>query len=88
MVSGNEAVIATLKLEIEKLKRELYGSRSERKARLLAQMELQLEDLEATATEDELAAEPAAGHHDGQGLRAPPSRRASRSRRTCRASGW
>jgi len=55
--SGTEALIARLKLEIEKLRRELYGSRSERKARLLEQMELQLEDLEANATEDELAAE-------------------------------
>jgi transposase len=54
------ALIARLKLEIEKLRRELYGSRSERKARLLEQMELQLEDLEADATEDELAAEKAA----------------------------
>ena len=55
--SGTEALIARLKLEIEKLRRELYGSRSERKAKLLEQMELQLEDLEANATEDELAAE-------------------------------
>ncbi|MGE0700957.1 MAG: IS66 family transposase [Hyphomicrobiaceae bacterium] len=55
--SGTEALIARLKLEIEKLRRELYGSRSERKARLLEQMELRLEDLEANATEDELAAE-------------------------------
>ena len=51
------ALIAHLKLEIEKLRRALYGSHSERKARLLEQMELQLEDLEAAATEDELAAE-------------------------------
>jgi len=58
--SGTEALIARLKLEIEKLRRELYGSRSERKARLLEQMELQLEDLEADATEDELAVEQAA----------------------------
>lgn len=57
--SSTEALIAHLKLEIEKLRRELYGSRSERKARLLEQMELQLEDLEASATEDELAAETA-----------------------------
>src|ERR1035437_3532412 len=55
--SSTEALIAHLKLEIEKLRRELYGSRSERKARLLEQMELQLEDLEAAASEDELAAE-------------------------------
>jgi transposase len=55
-----EALISYLKLEIEKLRRQVYGSRSERKARLLEQMELELEELEATATEDELAAERAA----------------------------
>ena len=58
--SNRDALIAHLKLQIEKLRRELYGSRSERKARLLDQMELQLEDLEAGATEDEIAAEQAA----------------------------
>src|ERR1700756_534816 len=51
------ALITYYKLEIEKLRRQLYGTRSERTARLLEQMELQLEELEATATEDELAAE-------------------------------
>jgi transposase len=55
-----EAIIAALKLMIEKLRRELYGQRSERKARLLDQLELKLEELEASATEDELAAEQAA----------------------------
>jgi transposase len=59
-LSSSEALIAHLKLAIEKLRRELYGTRSERTARLLDQMELQLEDLEAAATEDELAAERAA----------------------------
>ena len=58
--TSTEALIAHLKLEIEKLRHELYGSRSERKARLLEQMELQLEELETAATEDELAAEKAA----------------------------
>ena len=58
--SSTEALIAYLKLEIEKLRRALYGSHSERKARLLEQMELQLEDLEGAATEDELAAESSA----------------------------
>jgi transposase len=58
--AATEALIAHLKLEIEKLRRTLYGRRSERTARLLEQMELQLEDLEASATEDELAAETAA----------------------------
>jgi transposase len=55
-----EALIAHMKLEIEKLRRALHGHGSERKARLLEQMELQLEELEAAATEDELAAEKAA----------------------------
>jgi transposase len=59
-LSGTQALIAHLNLEIEKLRRTLYGSRSERKARLLDQMELQLEELEAAATEAELAAEAAA----------------------------
>src|SRR5467141_4188783 len=60
-LSSSEALIAHLKLAIEKLRRELFGTRSERTARLLDQMELQLEDLEAAATEDELVAENAAG---------------------------
>ena len=55
-----EAQIAALKLMIEKLRRALYGQRSERKQRLLDQLELQLDELEASATEDELAAEQAA----------------------------
>ncbi|WP_459178789.1 IS66 family transposase, partial [Sinorhizobium meliloti] len=58
--SHSDALIARLRLEIEKLKRDIHGSRSERKARLLEQMELQLEELEADAGEDELAAEMAA----------------------------
>jgi peptidoglycan hydrolase CwlO-like protein len=59
--SHDQALIAHLKLEIAKLQRDRFGPRSERSARLLAQMELQLEELEASATEDELAAEAAAG---------------------------
>jgi transposase len=57
VLANAEATIAALRLEIEKLRRALYGTRSERKARLLEQLELQLEELEATATEDDLAAE-------------------------------
>ncbi len=49
-----------MKLQIAKLTRERFGPRSERTARLLDQLELQLEELEASATEDELAAEMAA----------------------------
>jgi transposase len=58
--TSTDTLIAHLKLEIEKLRRALYGNGSERKARLLEQMELQLEEFEAAATEDELAAEKAA----------------------------
>jgi transposase len=58
--SSAEALIAHLKLAIEKLRREIYGPRSERKARLLDQMELALEELEAAAAEDGLVAEKAA----------------------------
>src|ERR1700709_1382110 len=58
--SSNRALIAHLKLQIEKLNRDRFGPRSERTARLLDQMELQLEELEASATEAELAAEIAA----------------------------
>jgi transposase len=55
--SNADALIAHLQLSIAKLRRELYGVRSERKARLLKQMELELEELEADASEDEFAAE-------------------------------
>src|SRR5215207_9414861 len=58
--SSAEALIAHLRLTIEKMRREIYGPSSERKARLLDQMELQLEELEASAAEDDLAAEKAA----------------------------
>src|SRR5258708_35988108 len=54
--SNTEALISRLKLEIEKLRRELYGSRSEGMAGLRAQMEVPLEDLEAAATAVRLAA--------------------------------
>ena len=59
-VSDAQAQITAMKLMIEKLRRELYGQRSERKQRFLNKLELQLDELEASATEDELAAERAA----------------------------
>lgn len=60
VVSTSEAMIQHLKLEIAMLRREHYGQSSERRARLIDQLELQLEELEAAATEDEVAAEKAA----------------------------
>lgn len=58
--SAIEAMIAHLKLQIAKLRREQYGPSAERSRRLLDQMELQLEDLKADAIEDDLTAEVAA----------------------------
>ncbi len=58
--ADDAATIARQNLEIAKLRRQIYGPRSERTARLLDQMELGLEELEAAATEDEIAAETAA----------------------------
>ena len=55
--SDDQALIAHQRLRIEKLTRELYGPRSERTSRLLDQIELQFEELESSATEDEIAAE-------------------------------
>ena len=60
LASCTEAMIQELKLEIAKLRRDKYGISSERRARLIDQLELQLEELEAAATEDALAAEAAA----------------------------
>ena len=40
-LSSTEALISHYKLEIEKLRRQLYGTRSERTARLLEQMDAQ-----------------------------------------------
>lgn len=57
--SSDDALIAHLKLQIELLQRDRFGQKSERATRLLDQLEMQLEELEAAATEDELAAETA-----------------------------
>ena len=59
-VSDDAALIAHLKLEIAKLRRDRFGERSERTQRLLGQYERYLEELEASATVDELRAEMAA----------------------------
>jgi transposase len=56
-LSGAEALIEHLQLVIAKMKREMFGPRSERSQRLLDQMELQLEELATAAGEDEAKAE-------------------------------
>jgi len=75
-MAEDAATIARQNLEIAKLKRQIFGPRSERAARLIDQMELELEDLEAAATEDEIAAERAAARITNVSAftRKPPSR--------------
>jgi len=79
------ALIAHYKLLIAKLRREQYGQSSERGRKLLDQLELQLEEAVASATEDEAAAAPVS---DIGVCRSPAESRCARPfRLICRASG-
>ena len=55
--SSAEAMVAHLKLVIAKMKRDRFGQSSEHGRRLLDQLELQLEELQTSATEDAVATE-------------------------------
>ena len=66
--SADQTLIAHLKLTIAKLQRDRFGQRSERTARLLDQMELRLEELEANVSEDDLAAEEASARSVAAGV--------------------
>jgi transposase len=55
--SEDLALIVHQKLRIAKLERQIYGPRAERSDRLIDQLALQFEELQASATEDELAVE-------------------------------
>ena len=57
--SQDVALIAHQKLRIARLERQLYGQRSERSVRLIDQLALVFEELQAEATDDELTAEAA-----------------------------
>src|SRR3954452_12799760 len=57
--SEDAALIVQQTLRIAKLERQVYGQKSERSARLIDQLALTFEELEANATEDEMAAEQA-----------------------------
>jgi transposase len=57
VVSTSEAMISGLKPEIALLRRETCGHSAERTARLIDQLELQLEDLVTDAAEDRVRAE-------------------------------
>ena len=53
--SGAEAMVAHLKLIIAKMKRDRFGASAERSQKLLAQLEMELEELETAAAEDDAA---------------------------------
>src|SRR5579864_4454686 len=55
--SEDSALIAQQKLQIAKLRHQIYGQRSERSARLIEQLALTFEEMEDAATEDKSAAE-------------------------------
>ena len=79
--SSAEAMVAHLKLLIARLKRDKYGASSERGRKLIDQLELQLGELVAAASEDAAKAENTAGKEGrtrrpdspprGQPVRAP-----------------
>src|SRR5712672_609663 len=73
--SGAEAMIAHMKLVIAKLRREQYGQSSERGRKVLDQLELQLEELEAETSENAVTAqEKAAGAAVASFTRRRPAR--------------
>ena len=72
-MSGTEAMVAYLKLLIAKLRHEQFGASSERGRKLLDQLELQMEEIEATAAEDEATLGRDAA--DGQPGRCPVRRK-------------
>ena len=66
--AGAEAMVAHLKLLIAKLKRDKFGASSERGRKLIDQLELELGELVAAASEDAAKAENAASKN-GRGRR-------------------
>jgi len=70
--SGAEAMVAHLKLLIAKLRHEQFGASSERGRKLLDQLELQLEEVQAACAEDEAALDADAA---GQPARRPARRK-------------
>lgn len=57
IISASEDMIRHLRLQIAKLRREQYGHGAERHARLIEQLEMQLEDIETDIADDRAKAE-------------------------------
>ena len=74
-IDNRDAEIANLKLTIAKLQRDQFGSRSERGARLLDQLELQLAELEASVAQDKATVEIAHPSSSKSEERRKPARR-------------
>lgn len=66
--SAAQILVAHLKLLIAKLRREQYGQSSERGRKVLDQLELQLEELQAETSENAVVAESKAGGTVVQGF--------------------
>ncbi len=81
-------MVAHLKLLIAKLRHEQFGASSERGRKLLDQLELQLEELEAGAAEDEAALDPDPAGTAWPAADPPQAGAWAACPRTCRASGW
>ena len=60
VVSASDAMIRHLQLQIAKLRREQFGQSAERHARLIEQLEMQLEDLETDLGQDRAKTDAAA----------------------------
>src|ERR1700689_3892715 len=71
---GAEALIEHLQLVIAKMKREMFGVRSERSQRLIDQLELQLEELATERGEAAARSEAAGGAVQGFTRRKAPRR--------------
>ena len=85
-ISGARLEIERLKLLLAKARREQYGQSSERGAKIIAQLELQLAELEETVAQEETAAEMAAPAEPAPRSTANASRPGGRCRSICRAS--
>ena len=70
-----DAEIENLKLTIAKMRRDKYGSSSERGTKLLDQLELQLTELEASVAQDRIAAELALPSSENDVTKQKPARR-------------